>query len=159
MLGTKKALKDDPLKVEVLKEDTPTDRCLDVMLMDGPSNSSFWTSSSTVFRALRVTGATHEQHQQPRTSNRTGTKQRGTYVSEVGASAVSELLSTLEMMVTTVEANELLMLATFTSCFTFSTTFETCEGGRRGRGVTFIITDEQAHVLVSKPPHWSAHYW
>lgn len=47
---------------------------------------------------------------------------RGTHVSEVGASAVSELLSTLEMMVTTVEAKELLMLATVTSCLTFSTT-------------------------------------
>lgn len=40
----------------------------------------------------------------------------------MGASAVSELLSTLEMMVTTVEASVLLMFATFTSCFTFITT-------------------------------------
>lgn len=58
MLGTKEALKEDPLKVVGLKADTPNDRCLEVMLMDGPSNSSFWTSSSTVFRALRRTGAT-----------------------------------------------------------------------------------------------------
>lgn len=65
MFGTKKALKDDPLKVEVLKVDTPTDRCLDVMLIDGPSNSSFWTSSSTVFRALRMTGRTGEHQQHP----------------------------------------------------------------------------------------------
>lgn len=57
MLGTKEALKEDPLKAVVLKADTPNDRCLEVMLMDGPSNSSFWTSSSTVFRALRRTGA------------------------------------------------------------------------------------------------------
>lgn len=46
------ALKDVPLKVEALSADTPTARCLEVMLMDGPSNSSFWTNSSTVFRAL-----------------------------------------------------------------------------------------------------------
>lgn len=120
MFGTKKALKDVPLKEAVLKAATPTDRCLDVMLMDGPSNSSFWTSSSTVFRALRTTGGAKEQRQQ--TGRGTRAEPRGTHVSEVGASAVSELLSTLEMMVTTVEAKELLMLATFTSCLTFITT-------------------------------------
>lgn len=48
-----KALKDVPLKEEALRADTPTARCREVRLMDGPSNSSFWTNSPTVFRALR----------------------------------------------------------------------------------------------------------
>lgn len=47
------------------------------------------------------------------------------YVSELAASTVSELLITLEMMVTTVEASVLLILATFTSCFTLITTLDT----------------------------------
>lgn len=46
-------------------------------------------------------------------------------MSEEAASTVSELLITLEMMVTTVEAKELLISATFTSCFTFVTTLDT----------------------------------
>lgn len=124
MLGTKKALNNVPLKVAALKADTPTDRCLEVMLMDGPWNSSLWTSSSTVFRALRTTGGAKEQHQ-PTGSGRSRRDPRGTHVSEVGASAVSELLSTLEMMVTTVEAKAPLMFATSTSCLTFITTWET----------------------------------
>lgn len=57
--GAKKALKDVPLKAEVLKADTPTAKCLEVILTDGPSNSSFWTSSSTVFRALRARQRNH----------------------------------------------------------------------------------------------------
>lgn len=60
-----------------------------------------------------------------------------TYVPEVLLSSdVWELLITLEMMVTTVEASELLILATSTSCFTLLTTLDTCraEEERRRRG-------------------------
>lgn len=55
-----------------------------------------------------------------------------TYVPEVVLwSGVWELLITLEMMVTTVEASEPLILATSTSCFTLLTTLDTCRTDRR----------------------------
>lgn len=87
-----------------------------------------------------------------------GTGGRGTHVSAVGASAVSELLSTLEMMVTTVEASAPLMLATLTSCFTFITTWDTCGGGGGGGGVTVVTADTGAPSAVP-PPRWSAGCW
>lgn len=67
----------------------------------------------------------------------------GTHVSEVGASAVSELLSTLDRMVTTVEAKAPLMFATPTSCLTFITTWETCGGGG---GVSLVMAGKRVHV-------------
>jgi len=39
--GGMKALKDDPLNVVVLRARTPKARCLELMLMDGPTNWTF----------------------------------------------------------------------------------------------------------------------
>lgn len=41
VFGSMKALKDVPLNAVVLRAETPTARCLEVILMDGPSNSIF----------------------------------------------------------------------------------------------------------------------
>ncbi len=41
VFGATKALKDVPLNMVVLRVDMPKARCLEVMLMDGPSNSIF----------------------------------------------------------------------------------------------------------------------
>lgn len=142
-----KAPTDIPLKVVELKAATPTDRCLDVMLMDGPSNSSLWTSLSMVFRALRTTGGANEQHQQT-ASGRSRRDPRGTHVVELGASAVSELFSMLEMMVTTLKAKALLMFTASTSSLIVVTTCLTCEGAGGG-GVTLVAADKRAHVLLS----------
>jgi len=46
------ALKVVPLKLLVLRAETPIARYLDVMVSDCPSNSIFCTSSSTALRAL-----------------------------------------------------------------------------------------------------------
>lgn len=51
--GGMKALNDVPLNMLMLLARIPSARFLEVILRDGPSNSIFCTSSSTVFRALR----------------------------------------------------------------------------------------------------------
>lgn len=56
-----------------------------------------------------------------------------TYVLEFETSAVSELIMTLEKMVTTVDASVELIFATFISSFTFITTFDTCRETKRRR--------------------------
>lgn len=42
-----------PLKLLALKAEIPTARYLDLMVNEGPSNSTFSTSSSTALRALK----------------------------------------------------------------------------------------------------------
>lgn len=119
-------------------EATPTARCLELKLMDGPSNSSLWTSWSTVLRALR--GGAEGAESEPLQVVQLERLESATYVPEVVLwSGVWELLITLEMMVTTVEASEPLILATSTSCFTLLTTLDTCRTDRQtgGRGGCF----------------------
>lgn len=64
---------------------------------------------------------------------------RSLYLSEV-AGTVAEPLMTLEMMVTMLEANVKLILATFTSCSTFDTTLDTWTRRTGGHGVTLLVT-------------------
>lgn len=61
----------------------------------------------------------------PRQERESERSKSWTHFSDVAASAASELVMTLEMMVMTVEAKVVLIFATFTSCFTFVTTLDT----------------------------------
>lgn len=63
--------------------------------------------------------------------------------SEVAAGAVSVLVMTLEMMLTTLEANALSIFATFTSSFTFVTTFDSWEMKRSWFSVCVLTARSQ----------------
>lgn len=85
---------------------------------------------------------------------------RALYLSEAGARALWGLLITLEMMVTTVEAKLVLMLATFTSCCTLLTTLDTCAhkvtaDGRGGAvktaGGRAAPSRRRAHLFPGQP--------
>lgn len=97
--------------------------------------------------------------------------QSTTYVPEVLlSSGVRELLITLEIMVTTVEASELLILATSTSCFTLLTTFDTYREDRQTDGWTdrqewkkevlnLSGGSHKVHRESIAPPRWTAGCW
>lgn len=53
MFGARKALKLVPLNPVAFRAEIPKVKCRDVMLTVSPSNSIFWASLSTAFRALR----------------------------------------------------------------------------------------------------------